>query len=117
MDSGGLQDTAAASHFDSAKDVADRGPQTDNTLGAVEQLRQDMAKGMSDMRQEMLDMFLATLPKSSNWTDDGISPSRNPGSCATDLPEIASVASDTGIVGFWVSWFQMLSSLQMATVS
>ena len=118
MDSGEVPGMVPASHSDAAKDVADRGPQTDITPDAIEQLiiqemakgmsvlRQETMKGMSDLRQEMMAMVSATLPKSSNGSDGGTSPSRNPGSWATAmtcLPDIASDASDTGTLGELVS--------------
>ena len=121
MDSGEVPGMVAASYLDAAKDVTDRGPQIDNTPDAIEQLRLETAIGMSDLKQETvkgmrdldkairelrqatMDMLSATLPKSSNGSDDGnTSPSRNPGSWATAvtcLPEITSASSDTGIVG------------------
>ena len=47
VDSGEVQVTVAALNLDVGMDAADCGPQTDNTLDAIEQLRQDMRIEMS----------------------------------------------------------------------
>ena len=121
MDYGEVPGTVAASHSDGAKDVADPSPQTDNTLHAIGQLRlemtKDLEKAIRELRQKM---FSATLPISSNGSDGDTSPSRNPGSWATPvkcLPEIASVASDTGILGTLGELLSNVVFNKMATMS
>ena len=92
------------------------------TTKGIRDLRQETVKGISDLRQEttneldeairelrqeMMDMFSATLPKSSDGNDNVPSLSRSPGSSAADptrpegesLPEITPDLADTGIIG------------------
>ena len=119
-----VQVTVTASHLDSAMDAADCGPETDNTLDAIEQLRQDMriemslgiAKEVSEMgktlRQEIMNMVMAMLPKASKgnsdattsshhqetWTSAPLRPKRE------SLLEINPETADTGRVGIVVAF-------------
>ena len=104
MDPGEVPVTVAASHSDSATDAADCGPETDNTLDAIEQrwlemrikMRQKIAKEVSEIgkkmhteiakevgelekmtRQEIVDKFTEMLPKASNGNDDFTTSSRD----------------------------------------
>ena len=119
VDSGEVQVTVAASHLDAAKDAADCGPQTDNTMDAIEQLRQDMRIEMSleiekevvkmskTMRQEIVDMVTAMLPKASNANGDATTSSRHQETWKSaplrrkgeSLPEINPQPVDTCITG------------------